>query len=178
MVKVANALLIGVTLAATFFVFSNREGLLEIDGRGSQLYQDEASMIPGAEAVRPLAANQSLRVNEILAELKYPSPSHATLSQLAPSPDAVFFTGILQNPRNNPRASEVAYVKKGKIILTRTDYYDADTGAHYARSWERFRDGKLVRKIDERFDAEGRLTERSCRLFGANGELINTRVLP
>ena len=58
----------------TFLFFRSIAGL-PLMPLPSPYESDLPSMVPGTEAVRPLAANQSLRVNEIISELSYPSPS-------------------------------------------------------------------------------------------------------
>ena len=65
MLKLLNCLFIGVILTASFFLFGGKETSF----RKTPSFHTEPSMIPGAQAVRPLAANQSIRMEELLSDL-------------------------------------------------------------------------------------------------------------
>lgn len=63
-------LIMGTLVMASFFVFKTTYQPVPADMRESR----EPSMVPGAEAVRPVAANQSLRVDALISDLAVPSP--------------------------------------------------------------------------------------------------------
>jgi len=166
---------IGMTLIATYFVFGGKEDSSFLKPRPPSPSYYQPSMVPGAEAVRPLATNQSLRVQNLLTELKHPSPSHSILPKngvLTEDPDGSF-TGVIQKPGQNPKIKEFAYVKKGKLILTQTDYYDSQTGALYATRWQRFQNEKLRRKIDQTYRPDGSPLQRYYTLYDETGEILN-----
>lgn len=167
------------TLIATYFVFGGKEESSFLKPSLSPSYH-QPSMVPGAEAVRPLATNQSLRVQSLLTELKHPSPSHSILPKsgvLAEDPDGSF-TGVIQKPGQNPKIKEFSYVKKGKLILTQTDYYDSQTGALYATRWQRFQNEKLRRKIDQTYRPDGSPLQRYYTLYDETGEILNRKTYP
>ena len=130
-------------------------------------------MIPGAQSVRPLAANESLRVQELLTDLGAPAPAPSAKQGMEipaePGPD---FTGAVESPGHNPHVKEWSYVKRGQKVLIRTDFYNVETGGVYARSWERMRDGKLARRIDEIFDVTNGSKKRYFTLFGKDGQIL------
>lgn len=64
-------LIMGTLVTASFFVFKTTHQPVPADMRESR----EPSMVPGAEAVRPVAANQSLRVDALISDLAVPAPS-------------------------------------------------------------------------------------------------------
>ena len=71
MVQRIHILFIGFIVAVSFVAF----GSLQNHGPQSSVpVINSPSMIPGAEAVRPLATNQSMRVNELTSELTNPGP--------------------------------------------------------------------------------------------------------
>ncbi len=118
-------------------------------------------MIPGAEAVRPIATNQSPRAGEILSELVNPSPEALSLGQ---SLDPFRETG--------PFPNEETIFKNGALKLIRTDFRDEATGTLYLRTWERYRDGGLKRKVDEIYDPSGELRKRQATLFDSSGSIL------
>ena len=119
-------------------------------------------MTPGAQAVRPLAANQSIRMEELLSDLGAAAVSEKTAD----------FTGIVAAPAQNPHIREWSYVKGGQKVLVRTDFFNVENGSAYARSWERFRAGKLARRIDEILDPSGSVSKRYFTLFAADGRAV------
>lgn len=72
--KIPTPITIGVAVigivGASYFVFHGA-GTVVVPEKSAS----EPSMVPGAEAVRPLATGQSLRTNEIISELVNPPPA-------------------------------------------------------------------------------------------------------
>ncbi len=64
-----NAVFIIIILISSFFTFrSFDQGSIPL--QTAEMNQEEPSMIPGAQAVRPLAANQSSRIDRIAPAIK------------------------------------------------------------------------------------------------------------
>lgn len=83
MTKSLNVTLMVFMVAFSYFVFKGFEyQQVKPFGTGAV---EQPSMIPGAEAVRPLAAGQSDRIQNVLSELTAPVPVEPETGDLFPA---------------------------------------------------------------------------------------------
>jgi len=175
--KYFNFLFIGVLCVASFFLFRSaptplghmREGIIDLNR--------QPAMIPGVEAVRPLAASQDQRAEEIMSELALPPPRELA----PPRPQGHYgvppgFSGVVKNLKNDPAVNEFTVYDDGEKKLTRTEFYDINTGVLLVKSLERFHENRLKRKVDEIYNGEGRLLKKYATVFDDEGRIIRKEV--
>ncbi len=177
MMKYFNFLFIGVLCVASFFLFKSAPTPLGHMSEGVRDLNRQPAMIPGVEAVRPLAASQNQRADEIMSELALPPPRDMAL----PRPQGNLglpagFSGVVKNLKNDPTVNEFSVYDDGEKKLTRTEFYDVDTGVLLVKSLERFHENRLKRKVDEIYNSEGQLIKKYSTVFDDEGRISRKEV--